>query len=354
MDYMGDGWSFKFDRIKKDTDTSEEILKLSNGASYRYKNGVSPSNLKNYSLTDLKLEIADNEYLNSKYKLTFKDGKKEYFDSQGKLIGMRDRFNNTINFQYNAGSGYNGSIVITDSNSNIVNISYTPSLVTVTLPDQGVIRYTLQALTKGKVISQKQDQLNQVTAFTYSAQNAEFNYFSKNTSASGKESVTYNLLTGAAYPTGASSQYVYGTAVSNTLFTDFAAGIFKGFAQYCRLTSRKDSSDSSVYNREQYAYSENNFSGYPSNDHDMDSLAVIFIYSTTVSWDDNTSRVYTFNNKHLNTIDGIYLNSVIKKKKTFEYDANKQPSSVTHQTYGAATQTAAELFTYATDIIGLN
>ncbi|MDR2648303.1 MAG: hypothetical protein LBB94_01080, partial [Clostridiales bacterium] len=35
MDYMGDGWSFKFDRIKKDTDTSEEILKLSNGASYR-------------------------------------------------------------------------------------------------------------------------------------------------------------------------------------------------------------------------------------------------------------------------------------------------------------------------------
>jgi hypothetical protein len=212
MLYMGDGWSFQFDRIINNG-ADDVILKLGNGSAYMYRQGVSASNLKNYMLSDMKLKEITNDYKTSKYTLSFKDGKKEYFDAGGRLLGIKDRFNNTIDFTYNINPGYNGSIDITDTNGKITNITFSPTNVTVTLPDSNKVKYTLESRTKGKVIIQKLDQLNRLTAFTYSANVADFDNFSRNISSPAKSSIPYNLLTDVTYPSGAVSHYEYASAI---------------------------------------------------------------------------------------------------------------------------------------------
>ncbi|MDR2648506.1 MAG: NPCBM/NEW2 domain-containing protein, partial [Clostridiales bacterium] len=344
MSYMGDGWSMKFDRINVDSSTDEIVLKFGGGSAYRYEPGVSASNLKSYPLSDIKLEEAVNAYRTSKYTLSFKDGKKEYFDANGRLLGIRDRFNNTIDFVYTVNAGYNGTIVITDTNNKITNIVFTPSLVTFTLPDLTTVKYTLTGVMAGKVMSQKKEQLNRTTLFAYSSNTAYFDYFSTNTSSPNKNSVTYNLLTSVTYSTGAVSSYAHALAAGNTRITSIA-GNDNGFFQYPRAVSRQDAADSAVYNHALYTYSSNNFTGYPSAN-DLDNLASGFIYTTNIKWDDNTENLYTFNNLHLNTILAVSVNSVLKQKYTYVYDASKQLDTVTEQYNGAVTRTAGEFFTY--------
>lgn len=47
----------------------------------------------------------------SYYRLSYQDGKKEYFDSSGRLMGIQNRFGNTISFSYDPQRGS----IITDS-----------------------------------------------------------------------------------------------------------------------------------------------------------------------------------------------------------------------------------------------
>ena len=271
FEYMGDGWSFNFSRVITDDDSNEISLRLSNGAVYRYQNGVTPSNLKKYLISDIKFTVeSTSSYKNSKYRLDYKNGNIEYFDNKGRIIGRKDRSSNIIDFTYNIGIGYNGSIIITDTNNLTTTIAYTPISVTVTLPDQGTVKYSIENGVKGKVLTQKIDQLNRITAFIYESKTVDFNFFiqiNNNPSFfdSPTNNITYNMLKDVVYPSGAISSYTNETAARNTHID-----IFNGFTQYCRFASRQDIDDSVVYNRIQYSYSDNNFSGYPNN-YDMDS-----------------------------------------------------------------------------------
>ena len=343
MSYMGDGWSLKFDTIISNG-ADDIILKFGDGSAYRYMKGVSASNLKNYPLSDIKLEEAANAYKASKYTLSFKDGKKEYFDSSGHLLGIRDRFNNTIDFTYTINSSYNGNIVITDTDGKITNIVFTPANVTFILPDSTMIKYTLESWAKGKVMTQKLDQLNRTTIFSYSALTADFDFFTTNISSPNKLSVTYNLLTDITYSTGAITHFQYAAAISNTTI-ETLSGYAHGFAIYYRLISRQDLADSVTYNHVQYTYSTNNFSGYPSAG-DMDNLNSSFTYTITAAWDDTTEKMYTFNNKHLNTIIDVKCNNTQKMLSTYVFDSSKQLDTLTNQVIGAVTQTTNEFYTF--------
>ena len=342
FEYMGDGWSFGFPRVIISNATTTKYLRFPNGATYEYKMGVNSSNLKNYLVADLVFTAESiSTYNNSKYKLSYKDGIVYYFDEKGRLIGKKDRFGNTIDFKHNISSGYNGQIIITDTANRIVTIDYNPSLVTITLPDTTKIKYTLMTQGKGRVLSEKIDQKERKTTYTYDAKNVDFDFYSTILSDTTKKSITYNLLSTVTYPSKAVSKYEYQLALGN--ITNLQNVI--GRTQYYRLCQRQDIADLVSYNRVVYSYSDNNYTGYPSTA-DADNLASTFEYSVTATRDNDLSQMYTFNNKHLNSIVDLKLNNVSKSRNTFEYDATKQLTSTTEQLIGAVTQATTEYFSY--------
>ena len=147
---------------------------------------------------------------------------------------------------------------------------------------------------------------------------ADFDFFSTSAFSSTRNNVTYNLLTDITYPTAGVTKYAYAKETSNTLLNTIN-GSKSGFLQYYRITSRQDLDGSTVYNRAAYTYSANNYSGYPTTAY-YDKLPDSFTYSMTAKWDDNTEKVYTFNNKHLNTVLDVKLAGVQKKKTTVTYN----------------------------------
>ena len=121
---LGYGWSFMFSSIQ-----DGKYLHLSDGRSFEIEittNSNSNSNLKDYTLTDIRLVTDSGTYSNgtvvSSHILHHKDGRKEYFSNDGKLIGLRDRFNNTIKFVNTTQNGL-PHITITDTLDRTTTIS---------------------------------------------------------------------------------------------------------------------------------------------------------------------------------------------------------------------------------------
>ena len=136
---LGSGWQFMFSFVEIHFGT---YLHTSDGATYAYDSS-SASGLKDYTLKDLKFTRNSN----GTFTLYHKDGKEEHFDTQGKLVSIKDKYNNTIRFsQTYSSSEYANrayTTVITDSLGNQTTIRKDSSgVITITLPDQSTLEYT--------------------------------------------------------------------------------------------------------------------------------------------------------------------------------------------------------------------
>jgi len=296
---LGTGWSLMFSSIE-----DGKILHLADGRSFEISITSTPgdSNLKDYTLTDLRLEKENNLYSNgpvsSAYTLYYKDGTREYFSSNGKLIGIRDKYNNTIKF-VNDTVNSQPRITITDTLSRVTTISSSPvssgaRTVTVALPDSVNLGYTVTngaSPVSHSSLTAYSDPMNIATNYSYTVSSGGFNTWAKNTSGA----TNYFLcLTTITHPTGATSEFTWGSTLKNL----GSSGLQACF----RLTSRKDKIGSVVYNEKTYSYSANNNSGYPANGNPS-NLPTGFTYSTTVTTPaSGVSDAYSFNNKHLATL----------------------------------------------------
>ena len=126
---LGHGWRLGFSAIETYITElfgpKEKRLITSNG--YKYKIGFTAtagdSNLVDYDLTDLRLEDTGNGYPGASYTLFHADGKKEYFDSNGRNIAIVDRYGNTIKLEYTFADSRQevvSQIKITDTLGNVV------------------------------------------------------------------------------------------------------------------------------------------------------------------------------------------------------------------------------------------
>lgn len=105
---LGHGWSFRFSSIENDA--NKQYLHTEDGSTYEIDFSASGSHLKDYSLLDM---VLDNDYtafyndaVSSKYRLRYQNGKCEYFSDDGKLIGIQDRYGNTIKLIHSISAGY--------------------------------------------------------------------------------------------------------------------------------------------------------------------------------------------------------------------------------------------------------
>lgn len=353
---LGTGWSFMFSSIDA-SDVNNKVLYLADGREFEISitSAAGDSNLKNYTLSDLRLEQESGGYSNgvvsSYYTLYYKDGEKEYFSSDGKLIGIRDRYGNTIKFVNDTLNGL-PRITITDTLGRVTTISSSAVIsgartVTVALPNSVNLKYTVSTITSPITYSSLTayaDPMGVSTNYTYTVSAAGFDAYSKGTSAA---TIYYMNLTRIQHPTGASSEFTYEPVQQNLGFD----GLQIGF----RITSRYDKIGTTKYNEKTYAYSSNNFSGWPAQS-DPANLPTAFTYSTTVKTTlTGLTEAYTFNSQHLTTSvqstiiqyfptptpSTTYMEIQKIQDVLYEYNGDKLPTKTTTKLYDATNQSAS-------------
>lgn len=343
---LGNGWSFMFSSIQ-----DGNVLYLADGRSFEIE-GTATLKLKNYTLGDLNLVKESGAYNNgvvsSEYTLTYKNGKKEYFDSTGKLIGIRDRYNNAVKFINDSFNGY-PRIIITDTLNRVITISCPSGLsnyhvMSVSLPNSVNLKYEISHWTTNgenySALTKYEDPMTTGTHYSYAFASGDFNIMKKDFNNSIERwdfglyfsdcvfyvGTNYFLnLTGITHPTGAISEYTYEPVATN-LGTS-------GIQSVYRINSRKDTVCGTAYNYKTYAYSANNSSGYPAVGNPI-NLPSSFTYWTTVNTTESgLTEKHTFNHKHLTTsIESSYLTKKVSDK-IYEYNADKLPTKISIKTY---------------------
>ncbi len=349
---LGAGWSFGFSSIE--IEDNNKYIHLSNGEVYKlyYDYDTRRYYLLDYYLNDLILE-KDYSFkigqTTSSYALTHKDGKKEYFDSDGRLMGIQDRFENTIKFEY---LGY-AIAKIVDTVGREINIEYdntdTGIKVVITAPDNSTVQYFVDYIPDNRdyinynylyhifcdiheirystydfILVKKIDQAGRETRYDYDINTEQFTFVCNYP----KRGIPKACLKKITYPTGASSNYTYEKVWSN-----FGKD---GSAEYHRIKYREETENSKSYNRQWYTY-VGNYTGYGDWDK-INHIPCSYTYTTEITDADNTKRRYTFDYYHMKIKEESFENGTILTNQTENtYYLNRLPLTTVNRIYNKST-----------------
>jgi len=241
------------------------------------------------------------------------DGTTYHFHHQ-LIIGIVDRFGNTIRFEYEAATNefaWRRLTRITDSNGRVINFERAGTNrrdIVITSPDGG--RYTINmAQIPGHSeyqVTAVQNQVNATTTFAYRTAEARFNF-------SSKTPTHHNhmlLLEEVRYPSNARLRFAY-TATTINMGAE-------GSRQTHRVTRRhllNDGSSTAVQNTT-FSYLRD-ATGFPST---LGIVPLSHTYATTVTQNNGVRTEYTFNNHHLNTLQQTFDNNNLIQTQTTTYD----------------------------------
>lgn len=340
---LGFGWSFGFSRleINEHKDTSEYVwekkdptiyLHTGDGGTYKVKFPLKDgeSNLEKHETKDLCLQkdssgFSNGQY-NSAYVLNFKDGKQEYFDSDGRLLGIQDRFENKIIFQYMGNERFFRKIILAGNRE--VNVQYTDTEITIYLPDGKRIRYEREQIpdNPGKYfLRRRYDQLDRRTEFNYKPGRVECNIFERSFNKTSPVTLTYALLDQVKYPTGATTTYTYNAKTCNL--------DYRGLTQRNVLTSRCEWDASGKYNHQTFTYSDEDYTGYPNNPN-PDYLPEGYEYFTRITdvyeKDNDKNGQYKhiqYNSKHMPLYEKVCkANGDMLSHTSYTYNEHRLPT----------------------------
>ena len=310
---LGQGWGFVFDSIEVVSGNSYynnflkeqsyfidkvkgTYLHLESGQVYKINSDLT---LADYKLNDMKIE-RDNTYTNgqgvsSYYVLKFKDGLKEYFAQDGRLLAKADRFNNRIEYQHTIIRNHPVITKIIDTLGRVVTINYDYAnlQVVVTAPGNRQITYKLaqdimliDGVTKEnvytytyKVVSRK-DFENRVTAYQYDYHSYMETYAYYTFVAYGP-----NVLTKMIFPTGSYVEYSYAEKAR------FCAGGHEYYPTVIRRTIVDNTAN--MESEKEYLY-KSNYTKYPFVTADKNRKELSPLYPTTYSCIGmNVNDIYT-------------------------------------------------------------
>jgi YD repeat-containing protein len=296
------GWSFTFTSMS--WEGGKPYFTLADGRTYAYNEYAPVCNLTGNATTSVMAEKVDEDEFfyarrGSSYRLTYEDGKKEYFDDKGYLIGIVDRYGNTITFMYSVWYGTNYVVEIKDTYERYItlqrpNSEEDPENVILLMPDRTKMKY----LVDGDTFWAKVGFSGEATIYDTDFAEANFHptwrptgkmtmdaFYSDITphiSGSADPGVGWRfvaLLTGIHYPDGTSTEYEYYTKTSSHLhhngdihtnckrLSQFATMGRLGFEAIAAMKERKDKMAGSnvEYNKRTYSYStsgSNNLENY--------------------------------------------------------------------------------------------
>jgi len=343
---MGIGWSWNLPVIEIDDSYIEygdpdKYLHLGDGSVYEISGKITEgnSNLINHPSKDIQLNEDrgnfSNEDRSSRYVLTEKDGKQTYFARDGRLLGIRDRYGNTITFDHIIIEDHPVIDTITDTMGRTIKIRYRDTGIIVRGPEGERIELKFDEISYGgrtyrkKTIKNIIDPLGREIKIYYLTKKIWYSETDKIDLDS--YDIEVNILD-ITYPTRGRTEYEYERTTENLGR--------KGAIERYRIKSRLDNdrNESRIYNKEIYTYSKNHSSGYPRYDNPR-FLPNDFTYYTTVENEEGTKVRYTFDNEHLK-IEEMVMDSTDKilKETIYKYDSriNKLPTTIRIKEYSAS------------------
>jgi len=292
--YLGRGWSLNFTRILYRTDG--KYIRLTDGSTYPlvYENQI--YKLGGYKLSDIQVTVSSSKVT----ALTYADGRKESFDSDGNISSITDRFDNRITFSKKT-IGDNKEVTIVDSAGQttriLCNCELAANFYNIILPDKSVIALNLN--TSGNLIK-KEDQMGRVTTYAYQNANGTYDGQTRN----------YQNLIRVTYPTG-------------LVCTNEYESVNGGIATYYRIKSMYKKDGKQIYLNDTYTYSAS-------------FLNATSDYSTTVTNALGTKSSYKFDYQtHLKKTETVSENNKTRKTIQYEYTTTELPKKITTQTYGS-------------------
>ncbi|AKG34398.1 RHS repeat-associated core domain-containing protein [Paenibacillus durus] len=321
---LGTGWSFQFPSVQSFGDY--QYYNNGKGSVYRterYWGGWDPlvqyTKLVNYKGKDMQFVYDDshvfsNGQKSSDYYMEYADQKREYFSYNGLLLGIVDRFGNTITFKYEIQTMYDGYqpellTSITDTLGREVTFTYENTL---NMPEpftgenvyirvyEGGNEVQKVTLTKGRVqttVNELQtyvprlwsitDQAGETTYFDYRYEFARYNPHSL---YYGEQDYNYySLLKKVMYP-NSTTDYEYNGAIRHI-------GYYETVEEF-QVSSRSDHTGTKAYNQIGYSYI-GNYTG--ENLWDYPELPESYHYSSTATLQSDTS---TNGQRTTRTFDG--------------------------------------------------
>ena len=324
---LGYGWTFMFSSIEGN------YLHLANGATYSIRN---LNKIDGYELDDMVLNYKDDSFSNglerSRYSLTYQNGRQEYFNSSGELIGIQDKYNNTITLVHTEENDL-PKIIITDTLDREIVISGQASdqghIMTVALPENISLTYEINNWQSEAALASYTDSLENSTHYSYSPQTTHINLVTKNLSDSHVTYNTFMNLNTITHPTGAQTVYSYEIVRRN-------AGYVGSMEEY-RLSSRADLIGETEYNRQEYSYSPNDYTGYP-DIIDPRVLPQTYTYYTTVTNADGLATTTTFNKKNQQIMVEVCKGTEKIQITEYTYNSYDLPITETVYTYSPTNQ----------------
>jgi RHS repeat-associated protein len=208
---LGKGWSWKLPFVE--TDHGKTYVHLVDGGRYEVENGT----LKDYAWQGLSFTPDTSLQVNgdtSAHRLSSVDGlQQQYFNSDGRLLQIKDTYNNTISFGYTQHADYGIKLLssITDDLNNTIQISYSAQEVRLEKGDETVVYLKSKKGEKNtEVLESVLDAEGRKTTYNYRLYPAKFNLLGYD---EGRAlSNPYLLLENVKHPTGATTFYEFESA----------------------------------------------------------------------------------------------------------------------------------------------
>lgn len=318
---IGKGWSWNIPSIK--TVEGKKYINLGNNSVYEID--INSLAIKDYPWKDLSISYDSTVTVNgerSSYALSNLSGVKHYFTSDGRLIQIADRYNNTIQFKYIQKQEY-GLVLssITDVIGNSIQITYNANEV-VLKQGSKTVTYHKSKLTRQyhrvpielytEVLDAVTDVAGRQTKYQYEVKNA-YAFISEEAAIN-----PYLLLSGIDYPTGAQTKYVFEKNPLPKFTTSMA------YSESYRLSSRYEVIGTSTYNKTDLSYTGNisypatgrvNFSTKMNN-----GLTTTTYNNRREYFDDNTPNMYY-------TDSVVQTDGVQQRVTNYLYDEAKKRTS---------------------------
>ena len=243
---LGLGWGFVFDSIEFERNnlyknssgewckvlkkSEDNYLHLTNGETYKINADLT---LEGYKLSDMKLKY-DSSYNNgqrtSAFVLEYKDGIKKYFAADGRLLAIRDKYDNTIKFQHTDIHDHPVITKIIDTLGREITIHYDfTNLKVVVTTDNYSVNYNL--IPSGLIVSDRES--GQDKYLLYRVESRVDACFRKTTYkydqivsrdafiGCSRIADNSNVLSKVIYPTGMAVEYTYNGTKRYTGMYDF-------------------------------------------------------------------------------------------------------------------------------------
>ncbi|MCL2873657.1 MAG: hypothetical protein FWE29_01850, partial [Defluviitaleaceae bacterium] len=338
MSFMGAGWSLNFNRIL--IEGNEKFFRFTNGSTFQIN---ADGSLRNYRLSGVSVHnFTGGNFPGTRYAAFFPDGRREFFDGEGNMVGKQDRFGNSIRFEtVNTSGTHTRELRIWDSNSRLTAIRYNPNgagNVQIILPDNNTITYYFRYHGAYRLLDRKIDQLGNVTNFDYSVTSTNFT-FSPTAASERKTNVN---LTSVNYPSGASTIFEYS-------LTNARLGA-RGRHQIPQISRRFDMSSGRRYNEQTFTYT-GSFTGYP-NHAGANNLPSGFRYSVTVTNSDGLRSVHTFDSEHMNVLTETTHNSRRISQESIYFNHLNLPVFIESTTFGEGSNSFSVTEEFAYDNFG--